>query len=120
MSFTASSHESARPAKSNIWAPSAKTTSLKSEGPSPFKVSTASITSMAFPTAFPSGWSISVMTAAVFLPAIVPIDTISFASATESSYFFMNAPFPVLTSSTIASLPEANFLLIIELAISDI
>ncbi len=54
------------------------------------------------------------------LPAIVPIDTISFASATESSYFFINAPFPVLTSSTIASLPEANFLLIIELAIRDI
>ena len=46
--------------------------------------------------------------------------TISLASAKESFSLFMKAPLPVLTSRTIASAPEASFLLMIELAINDI
>ena len=62
----------------------------------------------------------SVMIAAVFFPAIFPIFTIVSASAAASASCFMNAPFPVFTSSTIASLPDASFLLMILLAIKDL
>ncbi len=40
------------------------------------------------------------------------------ASSSASSYFCINAPTPVFTSSTIPSEPAASFLLMIELAIS--
>ena len=65
----------------------------------------------------PSGISISVISAATFRPAFVPIATISFASAKESLSDFIKAPLPVFTSSTIQSLPDASFLLIIDAAI---
>ena len=39
------------------------------------------------------------------------METIACASARESEKSFINAPLPVLTSSKIASAPEASFLL---------
>ena len=65
----------------------------------------------------PSGISILVMTAQHFRPAMVPIETIFSANFLESSTVFINAPLPVFTSSTIASLPAASFLLMMEEAI---
>ena len=47
-----------------------------------------------------------------------PMDTISFASAMESSRVFIKAPLPVLTSRRIRSEPAAIFLLIMLEAIS--
>ena len=107
-------------AASTIYVPRLRTSLVKSSGPSPFKVLIASITSSALPTAYPNGWSISVISAVTFLPAPFPIRTISLARLTASASFFINAPLPVLTSRTIASAPEASFLLIILLAISEI
>ena len=95
-------------------------TSVRSSGPFPFNVSTASITSKLFPILCPSGMSISVISATVFLPAFSPIATISFASAIESSILFINAPLPVFTSRRIQSFPAASFLLMIDTAISGI
>ena len=60
----------------------------------------------------------SVMSATVLLFMFFPIATISEASSTASSIFSMNAPLPVLTSRTIASVPEASFLLIMLEAMS--
>ena len=59
----------------------------------------------------PRGRSISVMTATVFLPRCLPIFTISEASFLASSTVRINAPPPVFTSNTMASAPEASFLL---------
>ena len=78
----------------------------------------ASATSSALPTADPKGTSMSVMTAEVFLPAPSPMATMARASASASSSVFMKAPLPVLTSSTIAALPAASFLLMMEAAMS--
>ncbi|MPN12101.1 hypothetical protein SDC9_159413 [bioreactor metagenome] len=58
--------------------------------------------------------------AIVSLFIAVPISTISLANSKESSKVFIKAPSPVLTSKTMASAPEANFLHIIEAAIKDI
>ena len=58
------------------------------------------------------------MSAMVRRPLCSPIDTIACASPIESSSDFMNAPLPVLTSSTIASEPAASFLLMIDEAMS--
>ncbi len=94
--------------------------SVKSSGPLPLSVSIASITSILFPVATPRGTSIFVIYATVFFPAPSPIATIFWAKVTASSIFFINAPEPVVTSSTILSLPAASFLLIIEAAINGI
>ena len=48
------------------------TSSVKSAGPSPRSVATASCTSSAFPTAHPSGWSMSVSTHTTSRPARCP------------------------------------------------
>ena len=56
----------------------------------------------------------------VLRPAFLPIFTISSARAKASSLLFIKAPLPVFTSNTMASAPAASFLLIMELAISDI
>ena len=93
-------------------------TSVRSAGPRPCKVSHASRTSNAFPMAQPKGRSISVMSATVRRPTCSPMDTISFASAMESSRVFIKAPLPVLTSRRIRSEPAAIFLLIMLEAIS--
>ena len=77
-----------------------------------------SITSSALPTAWPSGDSIAVMIASVLTPEALPIATSDSASLRESASVFMNAPLPVLTSSTSASMPSAIFLLMIEALIS--
>ena len=102
----------------SICVPNSRQRLTRSSGPSFFKVFTASATSSALPTARPSGSSISDITAIVFLPARLPILTISSASSSASCIFFINAPLPTLTSSTIAPAPAAIFLLIILLAIS--
>jgi len=68
----------------------------------------------------PRGCSISVMIATVFLPAPLPISTISLARAKASSNERIKAPFPAFTSRTMASAPAAIFLLIILEAISGI
>ena len=49
-----------------------------------------------------------------FLSHAPPVSTISWASYSASARFFMNAPLPVFTSSTSASIPSAIFLLMIE------
>ena len=61
----------------------------------------------------PRGWSISEITATVFLPTSFPILTISLANSSAAFAVFIKAPSPTLTSSTIASAPEASFLLMI-------
>ena len=58
--------------------------SVKSAGPFPCSVSTASATSMALPAVRPSGWFMSVMSAAVRLPAPAPMSTIVCARASAS------------------------------------
>ncbi len=88
-------------------------TSIRSAGPFPFSTSRHSIASSALPTAQPSGVSISVMTASVLTPEALPIETRDSASRRESASVFMNAPLPVFTSSTSASMPSAIFLLMI-------
>ena len=104
-------------ARYNIFAANCRHTSVKSSGPFPFKVSTASITSRLFPILCPKGISILVMRATIFLPAFSPMETISFARAMESSTVFINAPLPVFTSKRIPSFPAASFLLIMDTAI---
>ena len=95
-------------------------TSVRSAGPLPRRVSTASMTSRLLPILRPNGVSISVMSAAVRRPLCSPMSTMAFASAMESSSVFMNAPFPVFTSSRMQSAPEASFLLMMLLAMSGI
>ena len=58
------------------------------------------------------------ITATVLRPLFRPIATISSANSRASFSVVINAPLPVLTSSTMAWAPAANFLLIIELAIN--
>ena len=59
---------------------------------------------------WPRGVSISVIMAATLRPWWTPMDTISRASWMLSSTVFMKAPVPVVTSSRMASEPEASFL----------
>ena len=59
-----------------------------------------------------------VMTASVFTPDALPIDTSDSASRRESASVFMNAPLPVFTSRTSASMPSAIFLLMIDALMS--
>ena len=94
--------------------------SVKSFGPWPFSVSIASFISIALPIVFPKGWFISVIIAIVFLPRLFPIDIIASANFVASSIVCINAPSPYLTSSNIVSEPDANFLDIIDDAISGI
>ena len=84
--------------------------SVRSSGPSPLRVSTASMTSKLFPMAFPRGTSISVISAITFLPAKCPISTIDFASLVLSSKVFIKPPEPVFTSNSMQSAPAASFL----------
>ncbi len=87
-------------------------------GPSPLSVSIASSSSSALPTALPSGWFISLMTATTLRPASAPMPTIMRASSRALSNSRMNAPSPTFTSSTMPRAPPAIFLLIMLLAIS--
>ena len=90
---------------------SASHTSRSAPSHSPRKTAIASFTSRMLPTALPSGVSMSVMSAAVFLPQALPIFTISAASSLASADVFMNAPLPTLTSRTMFFEPAASFLL---------
>ena len=99
---------------------SAKVTSIRSCGPSPRSASIASATSRALPTARPSGASIRVTSARVRTPCSSPSATMVRARSSARSRSCMNAPAPVLTSSTSAPVPSAIFLDMIELAMSGI
>ena len=101
-----------------MYAPSSNTTCFRSSGISPFRNFIASITSKLFPTANPSGSFIFVKTHTVSLFASFPISIISFASNSAFFIFFINAPFPTVTSNTIFSAPLAIFLLIMLEAIN--
>jgi hypothetical protein len=92
---------------------------VKSAGPSPRSVAIVSRISSAFPTACPSGWSMSVSTHATSRPACRPSSSIISASSRASSIVFMKAPSPTLTSSTIASAPAAIFFDMMLAAISE-
>ena len=76
------------------------------------------MTSTAFPTARPSGACMAVMTASVRTPEARPVATSDSARRRESASVFMNAPLPVLTSSTSASMPSAIFLLMMDAVMS--
>ena len=106
-----------RPPSTNIHADNSKDSSTKSAGPPPCSTSMHSSTSNEFPIFRPSGCSISVISATIFLPMRVPVSTISSAKYSASACFFMNAPSPVFTSSTSASIPSAIFLLMIDAVI---
>lgn len=69
-----------------------------------------SATSTQLPTAQPSGWSIEVTKAVVGLPSRSPAAIIERASSMLSPSSWLNAPAPVLTSSTRLSGPSASFL----------
>ena len=60
----------------------------------------------------------SVISAIVRLPIWLPISTMVRASLSASSALCINAPLPAFTSSTMASAPEASFLLIMLEAMS--
>ena len=92
---------------------------MKSAGPRPRTVSSASRISSAFPTADPSGWSMSVSRQTTSSPASTPRLRIASASRRASSIVFMKAPSPTFTSSTIACAPAASFFDMIEAAISE-
>ena len=114
----ASTSASFTPAAASIsWASATvrRTTSL---GPPPASTSTDSRTSRALPTVRPSGRDMSVSRATVFTPWSLPRSTMVRASSRASCSSFMNAPGPVLTSSTRAPVPSAIFLDMIEDAIS--
>ena len=100
-------------------AEASRTSSPKSGGPSPRSVATASRTSSALPTAHPSGWSMSVSTHTTSRPARRPSASIASPSTCASDSDFVDAPSPTLTSSTIASAPEAIFFDMMLAAISD-
>jgi predicted TIM-barrel fold metal-dependent hydrolase len=61
-----------------------------------------------------SGWLMSVMRAAVRVPALFPVATISSARWMASASCLRKAPEPVFTSSTNASSPAASFLLMMD------
>ena len=107
-------HRGPRPASTSIRAARITDSCSRSAGPRPFKVSMLSTTSLALPTARPSGASIRVISASVLTPDALPIATSDSARRRESSSVFMNAPAPVLTSSTRPPMPSAIFLLMIE------
>ena len=67
-------------------------------------------TSLALPTANPSGADMSVTSAAALRLAAFAPATSALASSSASSRVFMNAPEPHFTSKTSVSAPSANFL----------
>ncbi len=107
----------AAPPRNNIHAASssesARTSSL-SAGRSPRSSWQHSATSTQLPAKAPSGWLMSVSSAAVRVPARSPVSTISSARNRACSGSRKNAPEPVFTSSTSPPSPAASFLLIIE------
>ena len=98
------------PASTSMLAANCRHTSVRSAGPWPLSTSILSMTSRLLPMLCPSGVSISVIMAATRRPWWVPMATISCASSMLWSTVFINAPVPVVTSSRMASEPEASFL----------
>src|SRR6266404_1139720 len=107
-----------RSPRKNIHAASSRHNSRRSAGPAPLNTSIDSATSMALPAFRPRGWFISVSSATTFFPMRLPVSTSNSARFAASSIFFMKAPDPVFTSSTSASIPSANFLLMMDAQIS--
>ena len=93
---------------------------MVSEGPFPFSTSIDSNTSNQFPIADPVGVSILVIKAMVGLLKLCPISTNICASSIAWACVFINAPEPYFTSNTKASIPSANFLLMMLPAINGI
>ena len=92
---------------------------MKSAGPWPRTVSSASRTSSALPTACAERL-VHVGEEADDLAASLPAEREHrLREARASSSVFMNAPFPTLTSSTIACAPAASFFDMIEAAIRE-
>ena len=106
------------PTSSNISRAKITVSSTTSAGPPPDKTSSDSRTSRALPAVSPNGISIAVTSARVLTPASFPSPTIVCANSRALSGSLMNAPPPVLTSSTNALVPSAIFLLMIDEAIS--
>ena len=98
-----------RSARRSIFAPSVRETSSKSPPTLPFSTSMASITSRLLPIYMPKGCAILLMTAVTLLPTCLPISAIMPASLSASAAFFIKAPLPHFTSSTISSAPAAIF-----------
>ena len=93
---------------------------VKSSGPLPFSVSTASWISSALPTAHPSGCPISVsLTPDLAALALAELDhrLSQRASVVDGAH---ERAFPTLTSSKIAEAPEAIFFDMMLAAISEI
>ena len=108
---SASGRVPAPPPRISISAARRKLIRARSPSPCrPFKISTASITSIALPMARPSGSSIRVTSALTRRPWAWPTATMAWARARASSMDFMKAPPPHFTSSTSASQPPASFL----------
>ena len=103
--------EDAAPPRTSISPPSRRVRSRTSGGPSPRRMSSASSSSRAFPTARPSGASIEVSQATVRQPSSEASETRVRASRRASSGRRMKAPEPTLTSSTSPSRSSASFLL---------
>ncbi len=115
-----SSSSLANPASESMLAATCRQCSRKSCGPPPCSVSIASLSSRAFPTAYPNGWFISDSKATALRSASLAIETIISANWRASSRFFIKAPVPTFTSSTMHCAPAAIFLLITEDAIKGI
>ncbi len=115
---SASSLAVPRPAALSMHSPNAKATAMTSSGPRPFKASSDSAISRLFPTARPSGCSMSEMRPRVGRPAFSPMATMAWHRRRASRSSLMKAPLPVLTSSTMPSVSRASFLLMIEEAMS--
>ena len=108
------------PANFIIYVPHVKTICFTSSGIFPFRHSIASLTSKVFPTAYPTGSSISVIIHTVSIPASLPISIISLESSSASFLFCIKAPLPQVTSNSNFLAPAAIFLLIILEAINGI
>jgi hypothetical protein len=102
----------ATPVSSSAAAASCSDSSRRRPRRSPRSVSIATATSRALPIPSPSGCDMSVTRAPVRRPRASPISTHSSARPRASSGFSMNAPSPVLTSSSTCDAPPASFLLI--------
>ena len=110
ISLRAASGVSATRDAISISSPRLNTTSFSAPPFSPRSMRTASSTSSALPMYMPSGWFMSVTSAATLRPAWQPMCTMSRASLRASSSRSISAPEPLFTSSTIARVPAASFL----------
>ena len=123
MRSRATSTEDSRFANTTILAASSierSSTGRAASSASPRSSSMHSLTSVEFPTAQPSGWFMSVISACDRTPREFPVFTNARANCFALSGSRMNAPEPVFTSMTIASKPAAPFFEMIDATINGI